>query len=247
MFQPDFTKVTAAVVLSAMGLSFFKLSVGMGTMITYGSYFRDDQNIPLTALRVMLADLSVSILAGVAIFPAVFAFGFKPDAGASLLFITIPAVFASMPLGGVFMVLFFVLAAIATIGAMLSLLEVPVAFLAERTHMSRKVATLLTVILLAVIGSAAALSNSTLANFKPFGMVPFDLFDYVTSNILLPVGGFFIAVFVGWVWGHDQVKQALTNEGLLRNERVVKIFFGTAKFVTPLLVFLVLLSQLKLI
>ncbi len=247
MFKPDFSKVTAAVVLTAMGLSFFKLSVGMGTMITYGSYFRDDQNIPMTALRVMLADLSVSILAGVAIFPAVFAFGFKPDAGASLLFITIPAVFASMPLGGVFMVLFFVLAAIATIGAMLSLLEVPVAFLAERTHMSRKVATLLTVVLLAVIGSAAALSNSTLANFKLFGMVPFDLFDYATSNILLPVGGFFIAVFVGWTWGFDQVKQALTNEGLLRNERIIKVFFGLIKFVTPLLVFVVLLSQLKLI
>ena len=247
MFKPDFTKVTAAVVLTAMGLSFFKLSVGMGTMITYGSYFRDDQNIPTTALRVMLADLSVSILAGIAIFPAVFAFGFKPDAGPSLLFITIPAVFASMPLGGVFMLLFFVLAAIATIGAMLSLLEVPVAFLAERTHMSRKTATLLTVILLAVIGSTAALSNSVLANFKIFGMVPFDLFDYATSNILLPIGGFFIAIFVGWVWGYDQVKQALSNEGMLRNERITRIFFGLVKFVTPLLVFVVLLSQLKLI
>ncbi len=247
LFRPDFTSLTAAAVLTAMGLAFFKLSIGMGTMITYGSYFRDDQNIPATATRVMLADLSVSLLAGIAIFPAVFAFGFKPDAGASLLFITIPAVFASMPLGGVFMVLFFVLAAIATIGAMLSLLEVPVAFLAERTHMSRKVATLLTVVLLAVIGSAAALSNSTLANFKLFGMVPFDLFDYATSNILLPVGGFFIAVFVGWTWGFDQVKQALTNEGLLRNERIIKVFFGLIKFVTPLLVFVVLLSQLKLI
>jgi NSS family neurotransmitter:Na+ symporter len=247
LFSPDFTKVTAATVLMAMGLSFFKLSVGMGTMITYGSYFRDDQNVPLTALRVMLADLSVSILAGIAIFPAVFAFGFKPDAGASLLFITIPAVFASMPFGGVFMVLFFVLAGIATIGAMLSLLEVPVAFLAERTHMTRKTATLLTVILLAVIGSAAALSNSVLANFKVFGLVPFDLFDFATSNILLPVGGFFICLFVGWVWGYDQVKQALSNEGQLHNERVIKLIFGLTKFVTPLLVFVVLLSQLKLI
>jgi NSS family neurotransmitter:Na+ symporter len=247
LFSPDFTKVTAATVLMAMGLSFFKLSVGMGTMITYGSYFRDDQNVPLTALRVMLADLSVSILAGIAIFPAVFAFGFKPDAGASLLFITIPAVFASIPFGGVFMVLFFVLAGIATIGAMLSLLEVPVAFLAERTHMTRKTATLLTVILLAVIGSAAALSNSVLANFKVFGLVPFDLFDFATSNILLPVGGFFICLFVGWVWGYDQVKQALSNEGQLHNERVIKLIFGLTKFVTPLLVFVVLLSQLKLI
>ena len=142
LFQPDFSKVTAAMVLTAMGLSFFKLSVGMGTMITYGSYFRDDQNIPGTTIRVMLADLSVSLLAGIAIFPAVFAFGFKPDAGPSLLFITIPAVFASMPLGGVFMVLFFVLAAVAATGAMLSLMEVPVAFLADRTRLNRTQATI---------------------------------------------------------------------------------------------------------
>lgn len=247
LFQPDFSKVTAGVVLTAMGLSFFKLSVGMGTMITYGSYFRDDQNIPTTTLRVMLADLSVSILAGIAIFPAVFAFGFKPDAGPSLLFITIPAVFASMPLGGVFMVLFFVLAAIAATGAMLSLLEVPVAFLADRTRMTRTQATVLTVILLAVVGSAAALSNSVLADFKPFGMVAFDLYDFATSNVLLPVGGFFIAVFVGWVWGYDQVKQALTNNGMLHNERVVKAFFGVTKFVTPVLVLIVLLRGLKII
>jgi len=100
LFTPDFTKVTAATILAAMGLAFFKLSVGMGTMITYGSYWKDEQNIPGTTARVMLSDLLVSVLAGVAIFPAVFAFGFQPDAGPSLLFITIPAVFASMPFGG---------------------------------------------------------------------------------------------------------------------------------------------------
>lgn len=135
LFRPDFSKVTAATVLIAMGLAFFKLSIGMGTMITYGSYFRDDQDIPATATKVMLADLLVSLLAGVAIFPAVFAFGFKPDAGPALLFITIPAVFAAMPFGQIFMVLFFILAAFAATGAMLSLLEVPVAFLSERAGM----------------------------------------------------------------------------------------------------------------
>ncbi|MBN1370728.1 MAG: sodium-dependent transporter [Anaerolineaceae bacterium] len=170
LFKPDLTKLSAAAVLTAMGLAFFKLSVGMGTMITYGSYFREDQNVPKTAAQVMLADLTVSILAGIAIFPAVFSFGFEPTAGPSLLFITIPAVFAAMPLGNVFMVLFFLLAAIAATGAMLSLMEVPVAFLNERTGLSRKAATLITVGLLALIGSTAALSSSTLANFKPFGL-----------------------------------------------------------------------------
>ena len=102
LFSPDFSKITPAVVLTALGLAFFKLSLGMGTMLTYGSYFREDQNIPATATRVMLADLSVSLLAGIAIFPAVFAFGFEPAAGPSLVFMTIPAVFTSMPGGTAF-------------------------------------------------------------------------------------------------------------------------------------------------
>jgi neurotransmitter:Na+ symporter, NSS family len=244
LFRPDFSKITALTVLSAMGLSFFKLSVGMGTMITYGSYFRDDQNIPLTTARVMLGDLGVSLLAGMAIFPAVFAFGFEPNAGPSLLFITIPAVFASMPFGNIFMVLFFVLAAIAATGAMLSLMEVPVAFMNERLKISRTSATVYTVLLLALVGSAAALSSSLLANVKVFGMTFFDLFDFATSNVLLPVGGLLIAIFVGWVWGWSKVEQALTNQGKLQNRSVARFFFNIIRFVTPVLVALVLLHGL---
>jgi|SRR5271157_4195290 len=247
LFKPDFSKLTWTVVLTAMGLAFFKLSIGMGTMITYGSYFRADQNIPLTAVRVMLADLLVSLLAGIAIFPAVFAFGFKPDAGASLLFITIPSVFASMPLGNLFLPLFFVLAAIAATGAMLSLLEVPVAFLNETLGWTRLAATLAVIVVLALVGSTAALSNSLLANFKLFGMTPFDLFDYVTSNILLLLGGICLAIFTGWVWGFDKVKAALSNQGVLRNEKVIRAFFLVVKVVAPVLILLVLLQGLKVI
>jgi len=244
LFQPDFSKLSGAVLLTAMGLAFFKLSVGMGTMITYGSYFRDDQDVPMTASKVMLADLLVSILAGVAIFPAVFAFGFEPNAGPSLLFITIPAVFASMPFGHIFMVLFFILAAIAATGAMLSLLEVPVAFLNERVGMSRTKATILTAVLLAVIGSTAALSNNVLADFKLFGMTMFDLYDYVSSNLLLPIGGLCLSIFAGWVWGYNEIKRAISNEGALQNGRVIAVFYGIVKFITPLLVVLVLLNGL---
>ncbi|HEX9114868.1 MAG TPA: sodium-dependent transporter [Anaerolineae bacterium] len=247
LFAPDFAKVTAATILTAMGLSFFKLSVGMGTMITYGSYFRDDQDIPATAAKVALADVTVSILAGIAIFPAVFAFGFKPDAGPSLLFITIPAVFSAMPFGQVFMVLFFVLAAIAATGAMLSLFEVPVAFLSERTRLSRLSATLVTAIGLALIGSTAALSGSTLASFKLFDKTMFDLFDYLTSNILLPVGGLLISLFVGWKWGFSDVRRSLSNDGVLENGRVIRAFYGVVKVVTPVLVFVVLLNALNVI
>lgn len=247
LFWPDFTKVTGVTVLTAMGLAFFKLSVGIGTMTTYGSYFRTDQNIPLTAFRVMLADLFVSILAGIAIFPAVFAFGFKPDAGPSLLFITIPAVFSSMPFGNVFMVCFFVLAAIAATGAMLSIMEVPVAFLHERLAYSRFKATVLTVALLGMVGSTAALSNSILADFKLFGMTMFDLYDFLTSNILMPLGGLFICIFVGWVWGYEKVKLALSNDGFLFNEGVIKVFFWVVKFVSPVVVLVILLRGLKIL
>ncbi len=247
LFQPDFSKVTWAMVLVAMGLSFFKLSVGMGTMVTYGSYFRQDQNIPTTAIRVMLGDVFVSIMAGIAIFPAVFAFGFKPEAGASLLFITMPAVFNAMPFGQVFMVLFFVLGAIAATGAMLSLLEVPVAVLNEKLGWSRPVATIVTTVILAGFGALAALSNSTLANFKPFGKTMFDLYDFTTSNILLPVGGLFICLFVGWRWARQDAAASLSNDGALRNERFVGLFLALVKFVTPVLVFVVLLSGLGVI
>lgn len=248
LIRPDFSKVTGVTILTAMGLSFFKLSVGMGTMITYGSYFLDDQNIPATASRVMLSDVLVSFLAGLAIFPAVFAFGFQPDAGPSLLFITIPAVFSSMPLGQVFMFLFFVLAAIAATGAMLSLFEVPVAFLEGALGWSRKKATMLTLAGLVVVGSTAALSGSVLADFTIPGIgTMFDLWDYLTSNVLLPVGGLFLCIFLGWFWKWDNVKAALSNKGTLDNVAVARAFYIVVKYVTPLLVFVILLQGLKII
>ncbi|GCF86017.1 transporter [Geobacter sp. SVR] len=247
LFRPDFSKVTGAVVLTAMGLAFFKLSVGMGTMITYGSYFTEDQDIPMTALRVMVADLTVSLLAGIAIFPAVFTYGFKPEAGPALLFITIPAVFSQMPFGTIFVVLFFVLGAIASTGAMLSIMEVPVAYLHQRFGLSRFKATAMTVVLLALVGSTAALSNSTLAGFKLFGMTMFDLYDFLTSNLLLPLGGFFLSLFAGWVWGEKKVRSALSNEGTLANRTVVSFFLFQVKYVAPVIIIVILLRGLKLI
>lgn len=247
LFRPDFSKVTGLTVLTALGLSFFKLSVGMGAMITYGGYFKEDQNIPATATKVMLADVAISILAGMAIFPAVFAFGFAPDAGPKLLFITIPAVFNAMPLGRVLMPLFFVLAAIAATGAMLSLLEVPTAWLIERFKWSRTWATLATVGLFALLGSTAALSGSVLADFKLFGMTMFDLFDYASSNILLPIGGLAICLYVGWRWSGRELTEALSNGGSLKNLRVIAAFRPVVKLVSPVLVFIVLLNALGLI
>lgn len=247
LLKPDFSKVTAATLLTAVGLAFFKLSLGMGTMITYGSYYREDQNIPASVVRVALSDVAIALLAGVAIFPAVFAFGFKPDAGASLLFITIPAVFASMPLGNVFMGIFFVLTFIASVGAQVSLFEVTVAFIQEKAKRSRKAATLITTAGMALVGSLAALSNSSLANFKVFGLTAFDLFDFASSNILMPVGGLLICIFVGWVWGKEKYMDTLTNHGSLKIQGFVKVLFFITKYIAPLMVILVMLNNLHVI
>ncbi len=245
LFSPDFSKITPAVILTALGLAFFKLSLGMGTMLTYGSYFREDQNIPATTTRVMLADLSVSLLAGIAIFPAVFAFGFEPAAGPSLVFMTIPAVFTAMPGGIVFMTIFFILTAIASVGAILSLLEVPVAILSERFGMARKTASVCTILAIALIGAPAALSQGVLAETKLFGMNPFDLFDFLSSNVLLPVGGILICLFVGWVYGLPELEKRLSNEGTLNNRSLIRAVFFLVRFIAPLSIAIVLLHGLK--
>lgn len=247
LFSPDFSKITGATILAALGLAFFKLSVGMGTMITYGSYIGKKENLPRTAVKVMLSDTLVSILAGLAIFPAVFAFGFKPETGPSLLFITIPMVFSSMPLGQVFLVLFFALSSIAATGAMISLVEVPVAYFTEEWKWSRKKSTLATILVMALFGSSATLSGSALAGFTLFGKNMFDLFDFVSSNILLPVGGILICLFVSRKLGNRQVLDEASNHGRLRNQRLLKVFLFTVRYFAPVAILLVLLSGLGII
>ena len=247
LFAPDFGRITPAVVLTAVGLAFFKLSVGMGTMLTYGSYFRDDQNIPVTAGRVMLADLGISLLAGIAIFPAVFTFHFQPTDGPGLVFLTIPAVFASLPGGVIFTVLFFVLTAIASVGAILSILEVPVAMITERLHWSRRKATVCTVLLIAVLGAPAALSNGVMAQVTLFGLSAFELYDFISSNLLLPLGGLLICLFAGWVVGPDWMRGELTNQGTLGNEWLVRGVCFLLRYVSPVLILVVLLRGLKLL
>lgn len=246
LFMPDFSQLTGSVVLMALGLAFFKLSTGIGIMLTYGSYFRDDVNIPLMAVRVMVLDLFVSLLAGIAIFPAVFSFGFEPTLGPSLLFMTIPAVFASMPGGQFFTVIFFILSAVAATGAMLSLMEVPVACLMEMLRISRKKATLFAALFLVVLGVPAALSEGAMAGVRVFGMTFFNLYDFLSSNLLMPVGALFTCLFTGYIWGRKDVFVALSNNGTLRNERIISMLFFLCRYVSPLLILIVLLKGLNL-
>ncbi len=247
LFKPDFSKITADVVLAALGLAFFKLSVGMGTMTTYGSYIGKSENLPANGIKVALSDTLVSLLAGLAIFPAVFAFGFEPSAGPSLLFITIPAVFKTMPFGQVFLTMFFVLAAIAATGAMISLLEVPVAYLTEELKWTRPVATISSAVVMGSVGTLATLSTSTLAEKLIFGKTFFDLFDFVSSNLVLPIGGILICLFVGWKLGGTIIVDEASNGGTLRNQALLRAFTFIVRWIAPAAILLVLLNGLGVI
>jgi NSS family neurotransmitter:Na+ symporter len=247
LFRPDWSKVTGAVLLSALGLSFFKLSLGMGTMTTYGSYLPDSTRIVPNATRVALADTAVSLLAGLAIFPAVFAFGGTPAGGPGLLFNTIPLIFSRMPLGGLFTTLFFVLTAIATIGAMVSILEVPVAWLIEKGHLARPGAAVLTGAVMFALGIPATLSqNPLLAKVTIFGKGFFDLFDYLSSNVLLPVGGLGIAVVAGWLMARSDFLAEM-DKGCPHEPWYGRLLFGVLKFLSPILIVVILLASLGVI
>ena len=250
LFKPDFVKLNREVIIIALGLAFFKLSVGMGTMVTYGSYFDNRQNLPATAIKVALSDILVSMMAGLAIFPAVFAFGFEPDAGPGLLFITIPMVFSKMPLGNILLTIFFLLTAIAATTAMMSLLEVPVAYLVEEKGFSRPTATIMSAVTIALLGSTASLSadaGSLLGTVKIFGKTFFDLYDYISSNILMPVGGLFTVLFIVWILGKKSLALELSNNGQLNNKGVVNLFYTVVKYITPLLIIIIFLDSIGIL
>jgi len=250
LIKPDFSKITREVIIIALGLAFFKLSVGMGTMVTYGSYFDKNQNLAGTAVKVALSDILVSIMAGLAIFPAVFAFGFEPDAGPGLLFITIPMVFSKMPLGNILLTIFFLLSAIAATTAMMSLLEVPVAYLVEEKGFHRTKATIISAAIIAILGSTASLSadaGSLLGGVKIFGKTFFDLYDYISSNILMPIGGLFTVIFIVWVLGKANLAMELSNDGQLNNKGVVNTFYLIVKYATPLLIVIIFLNSIGIL
>jgi NSS family neurotransmitter:Na+ symporter len=219
----------------------------MGTMTTYGSYLPDRTRIVPNATRVALADTLVSLLAGLAIFPAVFAFGGTPAGGPGLLFNTIPLVFSRMPMGGLFTTLFFVLASIATIGAMVSLMEVPVAWFVEKGHLGRRSAAILTGGLMFALGVPATLSQSpVLADVKVFGLGFFDLFDFVSSNVLLPVGGLAIALVGGWLVARPVFTGEL-DKGYASTPWHGRAVHALVRFVAPVLILLILLNSLGVI
>lgn len=246
LFQPDFSKIDANVVLEALGQAFFSLSVGMGTLITYGSYIRKKEDLGLSALTVSAADTLIAILAGVAIFPAVFAFQINPAAGEELVFITLPQIFQQMPGGSFFSLIFFLLLAVAALTSSISVLEVVVAYFVEELHLTRKKATILATATIAVLGLLCSLSMGALPQLSFLGKNVFGWLDFLSANILLPLGGLFIVIFVGWVLRKSRVRPELTNNGVL-SARYLRIFLFIVKFIAPLAIAMVFLNGLGIL
>lgn len=246
LFKPDFSKLTGDGILSALGHAFFTLSLGMGTLITYGSYIKKDNNLVRTVINVTVADTVIAILAGVAIFPAVFAFGIEPTEGPGLIFITLPNVFHQMPGGFIFSILFFLLLTVAALTSSVSILEVVVAYFKEEFNMGRKGATILAGVLISILGVLCSLSMGVLSPVLLFGLNIFDLMDWISANLLLPVGGLFIALFIGWFFGRKKVEAEVANGGKLSGI-FLSIFMFLVKFVAPIAIAVVLLNKVGLL
>ncbi len=208
---PDFSKISANVVLIALGHAFFSLSLGMGCMITYGSYLSEKESLTSSTVYIVMFDTLIALLVGMVIFPAVFAMGLEPAEGPGLVFSVLPAVFAGMPLGHGVAVIFFILLAIAATTSGISLLEVVVAYFIDQRGWQRKRAVLVVGSAIFAFGIPAGLSFGVMADVKFLGMNFFDHIDNLASNYLLPLGGMLTAIFVGWVWGtknaHEEIEK----------------------------------------
>lgn len=247
LFHVDISKLSKSVILTALGLAFFKLSLGMGTMITYGSYFTEEEKLINTSMRVALSDTLVSLLAGIAVFPVVFQFGMEPSGGAGLLFKTIPLVFSKMPFGNILLAAFFLLASIAATTAMISMVEVPVAFISEEYKINRKLSVLITTSIMFIIGVLTVHPNSIFGAVKILNRSFFDNFDFLSSNILLPLGGLLIAIFIGYFVLKENLKDELLKGYSSEKVNMVSAYRFIIRYVTPILLLVVFLNSIGII
>lgn len=241
LFKPDFGKINGNSALNALGQALFSLSIGMGALITYGSYIRKQDNLFTTSLWIAGADTFIAILAGIAIFPAVFAFGLSPAAGPSLVYEVLPNVFNSMPGGMVFAIGFFVLLSIAALTSTISLLEVLVLWAVEEMHWKRLKAAILLSLTVFVIGVFCALSFGPLSDFKFLGLTIFDFCDKLTATYMMPIGALLFTLFIGWYLPKAEVYDELSNSGQLK-ARYFKFFYFIVRYIAPLALLIILIT-----
>ncbi len=246
LFYPDFSALTWRGVVDAFGQAFMSLSLGVACLVTYASYFNDETSLTKDAVVIASLDTLVAILAGIMIFPAVFSFGMEPQAGPKLVFEVLPAVFQQMTGGYVWAILFFVLLFFASLTSTISLSEIFIAFLVEEHHLSRRQAIWISAGIVGSLAVLCALSFNVLKSFTVFGMNIFDLFNYLSSNVFMLLGGLFTAVFVGWFIDRRVIVEQLTNRGRL-NVPVVNYLMFCLRYVAPVAVVFIFLQLVGII
>lgn len=244
LFNPDFSKVTPSVMIGAMGQAFFSLSLGLGCLITYSSYFKKDTPLLKTAGIMASLDTLVAILAGVIIFPAVFTFGMEPAAGPRLVFEILPSVFNHLPGSAIWSTLFFFLLFLASLSSTISMSEISIAYLVDELSMSRRKATTIVIVTAMILGSLCALSFGSLSGITIFNLTFFNLFDYVSSNILLPLGGMFISIFVGYILDRTVVMNELAPDSTCRGLFGARLVVFCLRYIAPICIAAVFLYSL---
>ncbi len=246
LFRPDFSAIDPSTLLGAMGQAFFSLSLGLGCMLTYGSYFNNRTNIGRTALTTAILDTVVAIMSGVIIFPAVFTYGVSPAAGPTLVFEVLPAIFHNLPGGVIWSTLFFFLLFVASLSSTISMSEISIAYFVEQRHMSRRSATVLNTAIALVFGSLCALSFGPLRNLTVGGMTVFTLFDNMSSNVCLPLGGIIVSLFVGWRVKRPVISDQMTSFGTYRI-RVIGALIFCLRYICPVAIGIIMLNSLGII
>ena len=235
LFRPDFSKIDANACASALGQAFFSLSLGFGTIMTYASYVSKKENILTQSIATAVSDLMFALIAGVAIMPAVFAFGIDPQAGPGLVFETLPYIFGQMPAGGFIAVLFFMALLVAALTSSISMLEVAVAYLVEEKKFSRVWACVTLFIICWVVGALCSLSFGPLSDIRINGDNLFDFFDSLSSNVLMTLGSLFTVLFVGWRLKKTDIYDEFTNGGTLStNAKIFGVLWFLIRYICPL-------------
>ena len=245
LFRPDFSKIDANACAAALGQAFFSLSLGFGTIMTYASYVSKKDNIMNQSVATAVSDLTFALIAGIAIMPAVFAFGIDPQSGPGLVFETLPYVFGQMPAGGIVAILFFLALLVAALTSSISMLEVAVAYLVEEKKFSRLSACVVLFVLCWIVGALCSLSFGPLSHIRIDGGNIFDFFDNLSSNILMTLGSLFTVLFVGWRLKKTDIYDEFTNGGTLStNARLFGVLWFLIRFVCPLAIITIFLTGL---
>ena len=245
LFNPDFSKIDAKACAAALGQAFFSLSIGFGTIMTYASYVSKKENVMFQSMATAASDLAFALIAGMAIMPAVFAFGLNPQSGPGLVFETLPYVFSQMPAGGVVAILFFVALLVAAVTSSISMFEVGVAYLVEEKKLPRIGACAIIFAFCWVLGAFCSLSFGPLSEFRLFGRNIFDFFDNLSSNVLMTLGSLLTVLFVGWRLKKTDIYDEFTNGGSISmNAKIFGVLWFLIRYICPLAVISIFVSGL---